>query len=281
VLMEAEAPWQRVVWQRAPVAATPTKKCLHPLCSWQQCELKLFALFWAENPTFLAVYEERDPDRRDALMNRTGISLHTNHITITQYCDQKTRAYQFDDDPSAAHQDWMIPGRRVNGQLFPWFKPTFEVVYEHKGCLQAGYSIPIVVGGTAIIRDIYYRRCDGHYRNICGQALKGGAGEQVIAKGPRDSIPHHLARGFRPFFYSNFHTWAQAIARKQEGLVHGPAVQIRPLGSEATKGKERASKPVPEELVTEGIGLSGRETMCKAEEGGEIGEDDEEEIVGR
>jgi len=67
-----------------------------------------------------------------------------------------------------------VPGEgawRLQHEHLGEFNPEFEVIYRHKGCLQAGDCVPIFVRGASVADSIYYRRCDGEYRNVHGQKL--------------------------------------------------------------------------------------------------------------
>lgn len=150
-------------------------------------------------------------------MARTQINLLINHITIIQCCNQKTRVYRFNEDPTTSYEDWMIPGRLPNGPLLRYFKPSFEVVYQHKGCLQAGQSIPIIVRGANLAESIYYRRCNGQYRNACGQVLKRSVEDRPVTTKAIQQPAHHLERPFIPYMTSDVLRWAEDEARKQDG----------------------------------------------------------------
>lgn len=134
---------------------------------WQYSHLRLYALFWAENPVILEIYEEFKSTRKRVLMDRLGIKkLLATLVTIVQFCDQKIRNYNFIHARVHPRGAW----RLQHGHLRE-FNPEFEVVYRHKGCLQAGDCITTVVRGASVVNSIHYRRCDGEYRNARRQKL--------------------------------------------------------------------------------------------------------------
>ena len=148
--MSSSTPWPRPVWRRPSTPPGPKKSCTHPLCPWQTCELRLYALFWAENPIFLDIYEEPNHVRRKELLDKAGLTLDMNHITIVQYCDGK-RQYRFSEDRSVIDRadDWMRTPGAINKPLIKYFKPMFEVIYEHRGCFfdEDSAERPIIVCG--------------------------------------------------------------------------------------------------------------------------------------
>ena len=164
-----------LVWRRKIEAPSSRKSCSHTFCPWQHCELRMHALFWAENPTLLNILEESNPARRKNLLQKSQINLYNNHVTIIQYCDQKTRTYYFKApdiiDNGVDNCCRQLSLISCSHELFSHYKPTFAIVYEHKNCLQAGYSTPIIAHGNSLADSLYYRRCDGRYRNASGDVL--------------------------------------------------------------------------------------------------------------
>jgi hypothetical protein len=195
-------------------------------------------------PDVLDVLEESDPARRDILWTRTHVDPNTNHITIMQFCDQKTRAYKFDYDKDALRPKWI---HRPNFPLLERFQPDFEIVFEHRGCLQVGDSVPIIVRAGDLIRDIYYRRCNGHHRNVCGQALFDDTGKRYFTKARVGPLNRELETPFRPFWTELFKLWKE-VFRGGRTQSKGSAAKDQPT-LDASAGEELALRPLTEASI--------------------------------